>query len=121
MKKIDEIREYSLKPFVGNTLEFTFSDINKVYIQFGVSSKEELFKSLRNSIMGEFDLLAGSNENVGRKSYSSLVADLVCALIFMDCGYPDYELCFDSYEWVNSSIYLTACYDASIKYTQYYG
>lgn len=121
LRKVNEVREYSLKPHVGTTLEFTFSDIDKVYKQFFVSSKEELFKSLRKSIIGEFDLLVGASQTVGRKSYSSLVADLVCALIFMDCGYPDYELCFESYEWVTYDIYLTACYDASIKFTQYYG
>lgn len=121
LKKLEDVREFSLKPRLGNDIQFAFSDINDVYKQYGVSDKEGLFKTLRSYILSEFDLLAGASLLVGRKSYSSLVADLVCALIFMDCGYPDYELCFNSYEWVTEEIYLTACHDACVRLIQYYG
>lgn len=120
-KDIDSLKQNTLKPKVGSEIEVVFSDIETFCTQFGVSQKEDLFKEVRSLVLDDYELTFGASMQVGKRSYSSLVADLTCALIFMECGYPDYELCFDSYEFVTDEIYLKACYDASIKFKQIYG
>lgn len=120
-KDMELLRQKTLKPKVGSEIEVIFSDIQVFYQQFGVTSKSDLFKEIRASVLEDYELTFGTSLQVGKKSYSSLVSDLTCALIFMECGYPDYELCFDSYEFVTDEIYLKACYDATIKFKQIYG
>lgn len=102
----------SLVPVILEDFVISFSDISSVYNKFGVSNKNELFKSIRKNLVQTFTV------DTSIVTYTNLITDLVCALIYADCGYPDYDLVMDNYMFITDDIYNKACFEAEEVYKE---
>ena len=102
----------SLVPVILEDFVISFSDISSIYNKFGVSNKNELFKGIRKNLVQTFTV------DISTVTYTNLIADLVCALIFADCGYPDYDLVMDNYMFITDDIYNKACFEAEEIYKE---
>lgn len=98
--------ESNVRPVLGNDIHVLVSDLQDVFSYFGVSDKQGLYNYFYNTVTSDPVPLSCDNNR-----YKGLVVDLLCGLIYAECGELDYKLVNTDYSWVMSDIF----YQASTK------
>lgn len=96
-----------LEPRLGNGIRFEYVNPSTIFRNLGVSDKADAYIELTKLTP------ARKGNGYTEQQYKEYVAELVLAMIYMDCGETEYTFVYSyRYDFVDDKLYMQACFDA---------
>lgn len=99
-------------PLLESTYNYFGYTLEEGLARTNCYSLDGLYNKLHNIAISNYDISVGGANNMPRRSYSYLVAELALAIIKADWGFATYTFRYNCYSFVNAEVYDMACFDA---------